>query len=299
MTLQQIRYLMSIIQWGSISQAAKELYVAQSSLSTAIKDIENEYGIVIFQRNSKGVTLTQEGQEFMVDLKHILDQFDYVNEKYQNSLHEEKRFCVSSLHHICGESAFMEFIRTLGCSHYRIGFLECKTDQVLTNVESGASDIGFLYYYSDVKNIMIQELRKREMLFHHIAYGKPHIYVADNHPLAGRQTVQSAELREYPFVSYETVGTKASLFTSTTRRIHNGGQNYYVSDRATAYTILRAEKALLVGAGYRSEDPHNSDIVSIPVEDSGQIEIGWIVKRQWVLSEIATRFMELVKRKYG
>lgn len=65
LTLQQLRYITEVVECGSINAASQNLYVSQPALSTAIKDAEQELGIEIFNRSNRGITLTQEGVEFV------------------------------------------------------------------------------------------------------------------------------------------------------------------------------------------------------------------------------------------
>jgi len=74
MRIQQLEYLERIVEAGSINEAAKRLFLTQPSLSNAVKELENEMGIQIFQRSSGGISLTAEGREFMTYSKQILDQ---------------------------------------------------------------------------------------------------------------------------------------------------------------------------------------------------------------------------------
>lgn len=298
MTLQQARYLMVIVQEGSIGRAAKKLYVAQSSLSTTIKEVEKEYGLTIFRRSSRGVELTHEGREFAVDLQQMLDCFEYVDAKYHNRVSDDRRFCVASQHHICGEGAFIRLLSSVSRDSFRFGWLECKTSEVMTNVEHGTSDVGFLFYDTNVKSVMIQELRRRELMFNHIAWDRPHIYVSGHHPLAGKKEVAASEVRDLPFISYDTAGAGTSIYTSILRHTWRGRRNFYVSDRATACSLLRATDAFLIGAGYLPDDPGSVDIVSIPIVDAGMIEIGWICHQKRSFSETAEKFIELVREMY-
>ena len=61
MTLQQLRYIIEVARYGSISEAAEKLFVTQPSITTAIRNIESEFNIEIFSRSAKGVEITNEG----------------------------------------------------------------------------------------------------------------------------------------------------------------------------------------------------------------------------------------------
>jgi DNA-binding transcriptional LysR family regulator len=294
MTLQQIRYLMAVVEWGSISEAAKRLYVAQSSISSAVKDIESRYEITIFQRSSKGVVLTREGEELLVDLERILDQMKFIEEKYKEKNHKNQRFCISTQHHICSSDALLKLLPFIKNTDFRVGFLECKTQEILENVEKGISDIGIIFYTVKSKNIMIQELRKKDLIFNHIIYKKPHIYVRKGHPLSEKNSVHSREIEEYPFVTYDQIINNSSIFTDTIVRYDKIKQFIYVTDRAAAYSILRSMDAFVVGSGYHSADEKYSDIATIPIHDADNIEIGWISKSKFALSDIAEKYIQFL-----
>lgn len=294
MTLQQIRYLICVIESGSISEAAKKLYVAQSSISSAIKDIESEYEITIFQRSSKGVVLTREGEELVMDLERVMDHMDFIEEKYTKKNRENLRFCISTQHHIAGSDAFLKLLDSLKHTNCRVGFLECKTQEVLENVEKGISDIGIIFYTENSKSVMIQELRKKDLIFNHIKYQKPHIYVRKGHPLSLKSSVLSHEVEKYPFVTYDQTVNNSSIFTETIIRYSKIKQFIYVTDRAAAYSVLRTMDAFVVGSGYLSADTSYSDIISIPIQDAADIEIGWVVKSKYALSDITEKYINLL-----
>ncbi len=298
MTLKQAEYLISIAAHGSITKASKEMFVAQSSLSSTIKEVENEYGLEIFRRDSRGVELTMPGREFIEDLQHMLDQFGYINEKYRKRPQTDVFLSVSTQHHICGDGAFLRLANLYEGNNFALGYLEGNTEQVLGEVETGVSEVGLLFYFLSTKNIVIQDLRNRGMVFNHIAYRKPHLYVHRSHPLAGRVSVTTEDLRHYPSITYDAGGSGASLYTSNLRRASPRMQIYRVNDRAGAYTIMRKQMAYATGTGYQSEDQGYADIVSIPIEGSDGLEVGWLVKDKQRLSDPAEHFIELIKQLY-
>jgi DNA-binding transcriptional LysR family regulator len=298
MTLQQAKYLMAIIRLGSITKASKEMYVAQSGLSSIIKEVEQEFGIQIFRRSNRGVELTLQGREFAEDLQHMLDQYDYIQEKYSHLAEEEVRLCVSAQHHVCGEEAFLKLVSGYQAKSFRFGYMKVNTERLLEDVEGGASDLGILFYYLDVKSILIQELRNRNLIFNHIAYQPPHIYVRRGHPLTDKTSVTTEELCDFPHISYDTTGTGASLYTATLRRANVSRQTFYMTDRATAYTILRRTDAYAVGAGFLSADDADMGIQCVPVKCDETLEVGWIYRDKQQISDVAQSFIALLKQFY-
>ena len=298
MTLKQAEYLIAIARHGSITRASKEMFVAQSSLSSIIKEVEKEYGLEIFRRDSKGVELTMPGREFIEDLQHMLDQYGYINAKYHRPPQTEVFLSISTQHHICGEGAFIRLADLYHGDNFRLGFREGSTEQVLGEVETGVSEVGLLFYFLSAKNIVIQDLRNRGMVFNHIAYRKPHLYAHCSHPLAGRVSVTTEDMRHYPSISYDAGGSSASLYTSNLRRATPRMQSFHVIDRASAYTIMRNTLAYATGTGYQSEDPAYADIACVPIEGSAGLEVGWLVKDKQHLSDPAQQFIALLKQLY-
>ena len=100
MTLQQMKYFVAAGESGSISEAAKRLYAAQSSVSSAIKEVESQYHVVAFRRESKGVSLTSEGEELMLEFRGILNRLDFLEKKYSENRDSSGGFERISVYHI-------------------------------------------------------------------------------------------------------------------------------------------------------------------------------------------------------
>ena len=196
MTLQQMRYFIGAAESGSISEAAKRSFTAQSSISGAIKEVENTYGITAFVRDSKGVRLTRSGEELLIEFKGILNRLDYLDEKFNGSKDRPLGLSVSSQHHICGMNSFVSIIKSLntGAGPYHCGFHECRTSEVMDRVERGLDDLGIVFVTEYSKGQMMQELRNRSIIFNHITYQTSHVYICRNHPLAGSREIDIEDL---------------------------------------------------------------------------------------------------------
>ena len=81
MTLQQLKYIITVAAKGTISEAAKELFVTQPSLTAAVKELEAEFGITVFNRTNKGVTPTPEGEEFLGYARQIMEHTNLLEER--------------------------------------------------------------------------------------------------------------------------------------------------------------------------------------------------------------------------
>ena len=110
MNLTDLHYVVEIDKSGSISKAAKELYVAQPNLSKAIKHLEREFGISIFERSSKGVKATREGQKFLEYAKRIIYEIEEMKRDCSDLGKENLSFKITVPRASYISSAFAEFI---------------------------------------------------------------------------------------------------------------------------------------------------------------------------------------------
>ena len=118
MTLQQLRYVVTVAEKGSFSEAAKALFLSQPSLTNAMKELENEMQITIFNRTNRGVVVTAEGDEFLGYARQVLDQTNLLEEKYKSGKQYRQRFAVSTQHYSFAVNAFVDVIRQLGADRY-------------------------------------------------------------------------------------------------------------------------------------------------------------------------------------
>ena len=114
MTLQQLRYVIEVAKTGSMNVAAKQLFVSQPSLSMAIRELENDVHISIFERTTKGVVITAEGEEFLGYARQIINQVELLEDKYIDAGQIKKKFGVSAQHYSFAVKAFVEMVKDFG-----------------------------------------------------------------------------------------------------------------------------------------------------------------------------------------
>lgn len=110
MTIQQLKYVLMVSEAGSITEAAKKLFISQPSLSNAIREIEKEAGISIFSRSRTGITLTKEGMEFLGYARQVIRQMELLEDRYITELPPKIKFGVSA-HHYTFTEKFSASIR--------------------------------------------------------------------------------------------------------------------------------------------------------------------------------------------
>ena len=295
-TLKQILYVRAVSKAGSIGKAAEALFISQSSLSESIQNLEREYDMVLFERTSRGISLTRQGEEFLKDTQLLSNIYQDLDDKYKNRKSEREHFCVSSLHHVSGIDAFEHIVSQPKNQKYHLGYFEGNMDQVLQDVETNRSDVGVLFFTSDSRSTIIKACNRRNIFFQHMKYDLLHIYVHKTHPLAGRGSVTLAEIQQHPFISYEECHPSSARFTPTRRQWDPQQQIISVSDRAMAYSVLALGSAYVTGSGYLTQEDCRRSLVTAPITDLGQIEIGYICNPARALSELALEYIEWLKK---
>ena len=216
MTLKEIKYILATAECTSISEAAKKLYVAQPSITHAIQSVELEVGFKIFERGHMGVIITNEGQEFINDIRTVYEQMDAVESKYTMYKPDKKTFSVSMLHLQVATTAFLSFLSDLP-DHicYSMKLLETRTEDVIKNVASGRSDIGILHFSQEKEKVILKEIKAAGLEFYTIKKLKPYIYLRKSHPLC-KKSISVKELCQYPFVAYDQAVSYTHLETLDT-----------------------------------------------------------------------------------
>ncbi len=138
MTLQQLKYIVTVAERGSISEAAKVLYLSQPSLTKAVREIEESVNRTLFLRTPRGMVLTDDGREFLCYARQVLQQMDMLEEHYARET-AVQRFSVSTHHYTFATNAFVELVKEVGGDAYEFTLFEGRTHEILENVKNWRS----------------------------------------------------------------------------------------------------------------------------------------------------------------
>lgn len=203
MTLKQLRYVVTVAETGNITEAAKKLYIAQPSLTSAIHELEKEYDLIIFNRTRKGIELTVDGEEFLGYARQVLEQADLIEERYTGNSSGKPRFCVSSQHYSFVVEAFVELLKEFEGDKYEFHIRETQTYDIIEDVAKHKSEIGILYVNDFNETIIKKALRDNNLVFRSLFTAKPHVFIGKNSPLADKKLITLKDLKPFPRLSYE------------------------------------------------------------------------------------------------
>ncbi len=197
MTLQQLKYVLEVANRGSMNEAAKRLFISQPSLSNAIKDLEKELGITIFERTNKGIFLSKEGAEFLGYARQVIEQAELLEGRYLNAKPSPQHFSVSAQHYAFAVNAFVKLVNDHGKDEYELALRETKTHEIIQDVKSQRSEIGILYLNEFNSNVINRLLKDANLKFTSLFTAKPHIFISVKNPLAKQSVVTIDQLDEY------------------------------------------------------------------------------------------------------
>ena len=301
MTLMQLNYVITISEAGSLSRASEKLYVSQPSLTSAVKELEREIGITIFNRTGRGVTLTAEGLEFLPYARQVYSQYLNLLDNYSPGSSRRQKFAVSTQHYSFAVKAFVETVKTFDVTQYEFAIRETRTQEVIDDVASLRSEIGILYL-SDFNRKAIQKLLSANGLdFHRLIDCSAYVYLWKGHPLAGSASISLDELANYPCISFEQ-GDDSNFYLAEEILSANEYQRHIkVCDRATVLNLMIGLNGFTLCSGIICEELNGSDFAAIPYrEDSDNpnsvMTIGYITRKNVILSAVGERYVEEIRR---
>lgn len=296
MTLQQLKYIVTVASKGTISEAAKELYIAQPSLTSAIKELESELGITIFNRTNKGVILSVEGEEFLGYARQVIEQTNLIKEKYSGKSSGKHQFCVSTQHYSFAVEAFVEVLRQYGGEEYEFRLRETQTYDIIEDVARLRSEVGLLYLNKFNETILRKTIRANDLKFQPLFIAKPHVFVSSASPLANKIAISLDDLAPYPRLSYEQGEHNSFYFSEEILSTLECKKEIVVCDRATLFNLLIGLNGYTICSGVISEELNGKNIVAVPLLVDDYMEIGYITHNKILPGRFANLYIESLKR---
>ena len=295
MTLKQLRYIVTVAETGSITEAAGKLYIAQPSLTSSIQELENEYGITVFNRGKKGISLTKEGEEFLGYARQVLDQANLIEERYTGFSHGKVRFCVSSQHYSFAVEAFVKLLKTYGGEKYEFHMRETQTYDIIDDVSHLRSEVGVLYLNNFNETVIRKTLREGGLVFEPLFIAKPHVFIGKSSPLAKKRKLTPEDLKPYPRLSYEQGEHNSFYFSEEILSTLDSDKEIIVRDRATLFNMLIGLSGYTICSGVISEELNGPNIIAKPLAVDDHMEIGYILPASVKPSSITLRYIEILK----
>lgn len=296
MTLLQLKYIVKIVECGSMNEASHELYISQPALSSAVKELEKEMGIEIFTRSSQGITLTVDGAEFLTYARQVLDQSELLEERYKNAKPRRQLCQVSTQHYMFAVEAFVNLIKASDSEEYEFTIRETGTRDIIDQVATMQSEIGILYLSDFNKDVIGKLLREKHLEFHPIFRANLHVFLSRENPLAQKDKVTMEDLKPYPFIQYDQGGEGSFYFAEEAVWPEFSPKQINVTDRATILNFIVGLNGYTVCSGIDNEDLNSEKIVTVPLESDETMLVGWITNERAKISQSGGLYLDELKK---
>lgn len=295
MTLQQLTYLIKVAECGNITEAAEQLYISQPSLSTAISNLEKEMGVTAFVRTKRGVSVTREGEELLSFARMLLEQADIMKDHFGVSRKRTPKFSVSCQHYSFAVNAFVDVVNEFDADKYSFILRETQTGEIIDDVANGKSEVGILYLSENNQDVLIKLIKKNELVFEELFVAQPHVFICKHHPLAEQDVITVEDLKAYPYLVFEQGERNSFYFSEEFLSVLDFPKNIQVRDRATLFNLVIGLNGFTVSSGVIDQKLNSPDIIAKPLKVDCCMRIGWIKKKNTLLSRYAEFYIEALK----
>ncbi|MDD4169134.1 MAG: LysR family transcriptional regulator [Desulfotomaculaceae bacterium] len=297
MTLQQLRYIIKIVECGSITEAARQLFISQPSLSNAVKELENELGIEIFYRTTKGISLSIDGTEFLSYARQVVEQTELLEQRYLGKKPSKQLCSVSTQHYAFAVNAFVNLLLALDVDEYKFTLREMRTYEIMEDVKNLRSELGIIYLSDFNKKVINKLLKENHLTFSPLFEADPHVFISSVHPLAKKKSVTLGDLEEFPFLAFEQGEYNSFYFSEEILSTAPHKKTIHVSDRATLFNLLIGLNGYTICTGVLNNDLNGDNIISVPLETEEKMLVGWIANEKAHLSSIASDFFKHLEKR--
>lgn len=299
MTLSQMNYILEIYRCGSMNKAAQNLFISQSAISSAIREMEEELGIRIFHRSNRGIALTDDGRELVTQITPIVEQSRKIARYYgeRQASNRVKLSIAAQRYPFCAK-AFVEFLHLLNEPRIEVSLKEMEMASVIDEVSQQISDVGIIFVSDMTENFIHRILESKNLEFQQLVKIRPHVFMRKEHPLASKGAVTLEELHQYPYVVFTQ---KDSNLNFAEEAVVGTGADFnqvvHVSDRATAYNVMAHTNCVSTGSGVLPEGYGDERLLTLPIADAtDEMRLGYIKLRGIPMSEMGTRFVEILEQ---
>lgn len=198
MNLIDLEFVIAVERHGSISKAAKELFVAQPNLSKVIRNLEEEFGIVIFERTPKGVIPTSEGQGFIQKAKTVMRDVASLKCEFEDTAINQEKLKISVPRASYIAYAFTKYINKIPPeSQLSLSFVECNSTMAINNILLSKYGLGIIRYEVTYEDYFLMFLRLKGLQYETVLEFEYQLLLSADSPLADRPSVTEKELVDY------------------------------------------------------------------------------------------------------
>ncbi len=293
MNINQLKYVITIANTPSIRDAATKLFVSQPALSSSIHDLEDELGILLFERSNKGVRLTDAGREFLIYAKKVVGQYEILEDRYLAGDKEKERFSVSTQHYNFAITSFANVLKRFSPEKFEFMIHETKTMDVLEHVKEMRSEVGVVSYSGSNYTLIKKLLKEYQLDFVPLMRRETYAYVWKESKLAREKVISLEDLKDYPCVSFDQGDNDHFYLNEEAMGDYDFQKMIRSDDRATTMELIAQLGGYSIGSGMLAEE--NAilrGLVSIKLKEEDPLIIGYITRKGGTLSKYGLAYID-------
>ena len=291
----QIEYVLAVARTGSFSKAAKELYISQPNISSAVNSLEEELGFQVFQRTNQGINLTKEGTVFLKHAHNIIEEYNKIGVITERE-HYHKFSIESMFNHTLVSQAFSNL-----CYEYQdsrnldFSLYSGTSSEIFENVYMGKAQLGILLVNQMTLDRYINSTSKKGIYFETIQKMRMNVNIRIGHPLLQKEDFDLSELHNYPFVNYHFnfISDFPDIFSLG---IIDPDKIINVSEIEIRGQIVISTNAFSIGCGFHPKSKRVDEMVSIPLSID-EVFLVLIYQEAQLYNEELQRFTQLLKEE--
>lgn len=296
MTLTQLRYVIEVANSSSMNEAARNLFISQPSLSSSVKDLEEEVGLELFKRTNRGISMTPEGEEFIGYARQVVEQYQLIEARFISKEQVRKKFSVSMQHYSFAVNAFVEMVKQFGMDEYEFAIHETKTYEVIEDVRNFRSEIGILYINDFNRKVLTKLFHESGLEFHEILECGIYVYMWKGHPLVDSELLTLEELADYPCLSFEQGNYNSFYFAEEVLSTYDYKQFIKANDRATMHNLMVGLNGYTLCSGILCEKLNGSEFCAVKLKSDERMTIGYLVRKGVAISPLGKKYLEEIAK---
>ena len=235
-----MKYAVEVARLGSLGKASETLLIATPNISRSIKELESDLGIAIFERTTKGMELTPDGEQFINFAKRILGQIEQVEDFYKKGTAKKQEFSISVPRACYISEAFAEFSKSLSGDAAEIFYKETNSQRTIRNMLEHDYKLGIIRYAENYDKYFKSMLEEKGFQYELVTEFTYSLIMSGDNPLAKKENISYDDLNDYieiahadPYVPSMPLSkvVKEELPDNINRRI-------FIFERASQFDLL-------------------------------------------------------------
>ncbi len=300
MDFNQLRFIVEVVETGSISKAANNLFVSQPNLSSQIAGLEKEIGKTIFNRTNRGVTLTSYGVEVYHYAKAMVEQYKIVEKKLMTNSNENKVKIASFGSEIIN-SQFFEVCRRYNKNNYEFEINECGVEKAIEKVNYRDCDIAIIIYSDFQARKLTQFLAAEGLELKNLFTGQLKVHISKNWLLSKKKKLNKEDLKGLFHVkkSYLYEGMFGFDYELEYLDIPDNKKTILANGNKTYNDALHKLPSFAIEIDWKCNKELPSDLARIPYSDKTlTITCAMVKRKNEILKEELTFFIDKLIEAY-